>query len=172
MINKPTRILKWIIFIAIIFLSYIIQSTPYLFEVFGVKGNLLIVIAISIAMFESEINCAILGALCGLFLDISSNVLLGFNAIILMLSCLIIRFLIMYLMRSNFLNFLLFSSITIVIQGCLNFVFFYLIWGYEDVFIILYKTIIPTMIYTFLISPLFYILIKKICGFFDKKLNK
>lgn len=171
--NKSIIIFKWMIFYVIIFFSYIIQSTPYLFEFFGVKANLLIPLSISIAMFEGELSCCICGAICGMLMDISSNTLLGFNAIILMFCCITVRLLICYLMRNNFLNFLLFISITILLQGFMKFVFFYLIWNYEDVFIIFYRNILPSMIYTFLISSLVYILIKKIFDFFDKKyINK
>ena len=95
-----------------------------------------------ISMFEGELAGAVIGIVGGLFWDTAADKLLGFNAIIMMVICVSAALLVMYLVRVNVWNALLFVFAGALLQGLIDFFFYYLIWDYDYSYLILLKKIL------------------------------
>lgn len=166
--QRRKNIVKWTLYSLILFFAFILQTTVGFLEIFGVKPVLILPIIIFIAMFEGEWAGAIFGVIGGLFWDTASDKLLGFNAIILLLLCVSAALLVMYLVRANLWNGILFVLVAALVQGLLAYFFYYVIWSYNHSSLILLKKILPTVLYTTLLSPLFFFLIRKISYSFNE----
>ena len=115
-----------------------------------------------IAMFEGEWVGAIYGIAGGLFWDVAADKLLGFNALLLLAFTVLTALLFMYLIKINIWNALFVVLLAALLQGIIDFVFCYLIWNYDNSYLILLHKILPTVLYTTLVSPLIFLLIRKI----------
>ena len=124
------KIIRYFAYTIEILILYMVQETPGLLpEIGGARPVLLIPAAISIAMFESELAGIAFGLLCGLFLDIGMGGVLGFHGLLLAAAC----------------------------YGVfLQWVFFYLLYGYEYSGYALVTRYLPRMAYSFCTMPLCY----------------
>lgn len=160
--------LKWVCYSLMILLLYVLQTAFPLIRIFDVGPVLVVPAAVSIAMYENEKAAAFTGMAVGFLWDFSSGKLAGFNALILMACCVVIALLTMYLMQNNTLNVMLFTGIFMVLQGLLDYFFFYLIWGYGSSYLVLVRYIFPTALYTVAVSPLVYFLFSRIHRLFER----
>ncbi len=159
--QRKKNTIKWILYVLLCFFAFIFQTTVDLFEVFGVKPIWILPFIIFIAMFEGEWSGAIFGVIGGLFWDAAAGKLLGFNAIILLVLTVSAALLSMYLIRVNFWNSLLVVLTASLLQGLIDYLFYYLIWGYDFNYLILLQKILPTVAYTTVISiPIFFLMRK------------
>ena len=166
--QRKKNSVKWLLYIFSLFLAFILQTTVGFFQVFGVKPIFILPVMVYISMFEGELAGAVIGIVGGLFWDTAADKLLGFNAIIMMVICVSVALLVMYLVRVNVWNALLFVFAGALLQGLIDFFFYYLIWDYDYSYLILLKKILPTVLYTTLISPLFFFIIRKISYTFSE----
>ncbi len=162
------NVIKWIIYVVLLLLFYTLQTTPGLFQIMGVKPVLIVPFALCIAIFEGEWAGAFIGILTGLLWDVSSDRLFGYNGLIMMIACATVALLIMYLMRANWLNAALLCGGVMLAQQMLDFLFYYAMWGYAGVLQILLQVTLPTVVYTTLLSPLMFLLVRKIASKFNE----
>ncbi len=156
------QILQWIFFIIIIAFCYLAETSGSYS-----KPLLLLPAALCIASHTGEIQAMAVGMACGLLLDLACGKLLGFNAFLLVAGCVLISLLYRYFLRQKLINMLFLTAICALIQGGLDYVLYYAVWGYEDVFLIWQEIIFPSCLMTTASSVIFYFLIKKIaesCG--------
>ena len=73
---------RYVVYTVIFFLFYVLQNTPSLFSVRGIKPILLIPAAVVFAMYEGEFIGGIFGALAGMLCDMGGFFLFGFDAIL------------------------------------------------------------------------------------------
>ncbi len=158
--------IKWVIFSVIIILAFIFSTTG---NNHFAKPLLLIPIVVCISIDENELISGIIGAVCGLLIDMSCGRLLGFNAILIMVcavsSCLCFR----HLMRKNFLNAMALTAIIAIIQGVFDLLFYYVMWNTQGYMIVLNKITIPSVIFTVISSLIIYFLFKKIVSLFAER---
>ena len=64
------KILKFFVYAVIVFASYVIQSTPGLFEFQGVSPMLVLPACICLAVYEGEFAGGLFGFFAGLFLSV------------------------------------------------------------------------------------------------------
>ncbi|MDF2567959.1 MAG: rod shape-determining protein MreD [Oscillospiraceae bacterium] len=164
-------IVKWIIYALLLLVFYILQTTPGLFQIYGAKPVLIVPLAICIAIFEGELGGAVIGLITGLLWDLSSNKLSGYNAIIIMAACIVTALLIMYLMRANWVNATILCGCTMAIHGLLDFLFYYAMWGYEGVWIVLTNRLAPMVVYTAVVTPPIFFLVRKIASKYNEVLR-
>lgn len=162
------NVLKWVLYLLLLLVFYTLQTTPGLFQIMGVKPVLIVPFALCVSMFEGELGGAVIGILTGLLWDVSSGRLLGYNGLMMMAFCIVVALLVMYLMRANWLNTVLLCGAVMLVQGLLDFVFYYVMWGYSGVSAILVQVILPTALYTVLISPLMFLLVRKMAMTFNE----
>lgn len=132
-----------------------------------IKPLLLIPLALCIAARTGEIQAMAVGTICGLLLDVACGKLLGYNAIWLVVCCVTVSLLHSYFLRDKLLNLLLLTAVCTAVQGYLDFVFYYAIWGHEDVSLIYTRIMLPSGIMTLISAiPLYYIVrwLAKLCG--------
>jgi cell shape-determining protein MreD len=107
------------------------------------------------------------GTVCGLLLDLSCGKLMGYNAVWMVICCVTVSLLYNYLLRQKLLNILILTAACTAVQGYLDFIFYYAIWGHKDVVLIYTQVIFPSGILTLLSTVIIYVLVKKIakiCG--------
>lgn len=159
--DKPkfSSFLKYLSYIIEIILVYILFSVPNLIpEIYGGKPSLLIVIALSIAVFEREIPSMIFGLGCGVLIDFGYSNAAGTFTVLLTVVCFFLGY-----AANNIAVFNLFSTLftsALVVAGLfsLHFLFTYVMKDYggaESYFIHHY---ISRMVQTFLFTPVFYYL--------------
>lgn len=147
--------LKWLAYALELLLVYIIQYTPNLLPSFlGVKPLLLVVFAVSIAMFEGEGPAMWIGLAAGLLMDMSAGSVFGFNGLILMLICYVCGALVVYLMRNNIVSAMVLGVCSLILLGLLRWFFFYVLWGDPKHWYYLYAVMLPQVIYTAVMMPI------------------
>ena len=96
------------------------------------------------------------GLLCGLFLDIGMGGVLGFHGLLLAAACYGVGLLTADLIQTNFLTSLLLAAGAVAGILFLQWVFFYLLYGYEYSGYALVTRYLPRMAYSFCTMPLCY----------------
>ncbi len=106
--EKRRSFLRYFAYSLEIIILYVIVGTPgFLPEIFGSKPCILLPVALTIAVFESETVAMSFGFVCGVFTDIGFSGKIGFYTVILTLLC----FAIGYCARNFFVTNLLNASI-------------------------------------------------------------
>lgn len=159
--KKFAPFFKWGIYSLILFLFYILQTMPGLFSLWGVKPVLVFSLVVTVSMFEDVLPSAIFGTVAGLLWDISSDKLFGFNGLIFLLICMTVSLICIYYLRSKLLNSLMFVAAAAIFQGLIEYVFYYVLWGYADAYKILLLHILPTALYTTAVTPLVFLLVRR-----------
>lgn len=154
-------ILQVILCILLMAIAFIVSSSG-----FYVKPLLFIPIAICIAIFtEDELHSSLIGAMCGLLLDISYNKLLGFNGAILLVMCVFTTIMFKNYFKPMFFNALMYVSIFTFVHGLLDYFFYYKIWtlnSKDNVFSIYDSYIFPSCIMTIISIIVIYPIVKSI----------
>lgn len=158
--EKLRPALKWVIFSLLLLLLYALQTTPGLFEILGTKPVLILAFAIAVSMYEGVMSSAMFCMVAGFLWDISSDKVFGFNAVILLCCGLMTSLFCIYYLHTKVLNSLLFSSVTLLLQGGLDYLFDYALWNLEGAWVMLLHNILPTAAYTLVVTPLFYYLVR------------
>ena len=102
------------------------------------------------------------GLLSGLLCDLGSRSLFGFNGLLLLCGCVAISLLSFFLIKVNWKSAFLFGGALASVRALLEFFFFYFIWGYENIQLIFIQSVLPMLVYTILLMPLFLLLVQKI----------
>lgn len=150
-------ILKWVIYIAcmLVFYSFMRSGALNVWQPF-----LIIPLAVSVALHERELPSCLFALFCGYFIDIACRNLFGFTAIWLMLSCLAASLLSRNFIHVNLINFIWISFCTVLLQFSMDFLFNTLIWDIPNKILLLNKSILPSAVSTFLLSPLIFLFVK------------
>lgn len=170
--KSTKKTVKWVSYIAVLLVLFVLQTTPGLFSIMGVRPILILPFAICFSMFETEKRSAIIGALAGGLLDISSAKLFGFSAAILMICCVACSLLVMYLAKLNIANAIFLCATTLGVYLLLDFTFYYAIWGFDNLGVILLQNMLPMAIYTLAITPLIYLGTRKLYYTFNDPVDQ
>ncbi len=154
------NIARHLAYVFILMLFYVLQSIPNFLVIYGVKPIWVIPCAIAIAMQEGEFAGGIYGALAGLLCDTAGFLLFGFNGFIVALCCIIAGLLVIYLMRNNMLTCLMFTLVTMLLRGSIEYFFAYGMWQYENSWRIFTTNTLPTVAYSIVIAAPIFVLIR------------
>ncbi|MCL2579050.1 MAG: hypothetical protein FWE32_03355 [Oscillospiraceae bacterium] len=160
--DKMVLGIKYTIYALILLLFYVLQTTPGLFAIFGIRPILVVPAAVAIAMYEGEFVGGLYGALAGLLGDMGSSMLFGFGGLIIAFFCILAGLAIIHLMHLNVWNAILFVGVTMLVMGSLEFMFGYGMWGHPNVWMIYVHRTLPVIAYTTAVTPLFFWLIGKV----------
>lgn len=167
--TKTIFALKHIVYTLLLLLLYILQTTPGFLAIRGIRPLWVIPAALALAMFEGEFVGGIYGAVAGLLCDVTAvprqsggSLLFGFNGLIVTLFCVTAGLLIIYLFRNNVLGCLLFALVTLLVRGSLEFLFAYGMWGHENVWKIYVCYTLPVVLYTLVVTPVVYWVVRGI----------
>ena len=152
------RVFRWILYFLELIAVYVLQTTPGIIPaVSGARPVLLIPAALTIAMFEGDIGGMAVGIAAGLLIDMGGSDILGFHAIGLAILCFVLGSMTMQIFRTNLLVALLAAVVAVPVVIVLQWVFFYILPGYGDLQYVFLGSILPKMVYTFAVTPLFYL---------------
>lgn len=112
------------------------------------KPLLLLPLALCISSRTGEIQAMAVGTVCGLLMDIAGGKLMGSNALLLVVFCVPVSLLYQYILRQKLLNILAITAVCTAVQGYLDYLFYYAIWGHTDVFWIYSHIIFPAGLMT------------------------
>lgn len=160
--RKKKLIQKWICYVLILFASYILQVTPGLLELFSYKPLYLLAAAVSIAFYEREMTAAMIGLVCGLFMDVASGRVVGFNAAIVMIICCALSLLAEYAIRINFLSVMLFGTAVCAVHQLIDFIFAYQMFIGGNSYVLLYLHCLPVVALTAVAIAVMYPIVKAI----------
>ena len=167
--TKRQKTIKYICYCLIILLCDMLQNVGGLFpEIYGARCFLLLPVTIILAMGEDEITGAVLGLFAGLLWDLTSGVHMGFNCIYIALMCFFSCALVTYIARDIFITNIVSISVATVLYGFLYWLFFIIIKGVSKGEMTLITFYIPCVIYTLVLSPLIYVILKPL----KRKLNQ
>ena len=153
---KAIYIAKYLAYVLILLILYVLQTTPGLFVIFGTKPMLVVPAAIAIAMYEGELAGGLYGAFAGLLCDMGSSMLFGFNGLFLAFFCIAAGLAIIHLMHCNVWNAMFFVALTMLATRSAEFLFGYGMWGHENVWMIYVRQTLPLIVYTTLVTPLMF----------------
>ena len=149
--------IKWVAYSIELFLMYVLEQTPNLIpDMFGAYPSLVMCVCISVAIFEGEVPGLFFGLAGGLMLDYTSTKIFGFYALFLTVLCYFCGLLVVNLMRNNIVTTMLLGSASVLIMGIVKWFFFYVLWDYPSLFYHLYAFILPSVLYTVLLLPVFF----------------
>lgn len=146
------KVLKYFTYALIVFFAYIIQTTPGLFDFFGIKPILVLPACICIAVYEGEFAGGLFGFFFGLFCDSTSETIFGFNALIFLVFCVIAGLSTIYIFRRSVMNVMLLCLGAVFLRSCLEFYFNFVLFEYENLTAFFYTEIGPQIVLTSIFS--------------------
>ena len=146
------KILKFFTYAVIVFSAYIIQTTPELFDFFGISPILVLPACICIAVFEGEFAGGLFGFFMGLFCDSTSETVFGFNALVFLVFCVFAGLATIYLFRRSTMNIMLLCLGAVFLRSALEYFFGFILYGYENIVPFFYTEIGPQIVLTSLFS--------------------
>ncbi len=158
--QKKAVFLKYLIYAVIILAFFIMQNTPGMMQIAGIRPSFLLSAAVLFSMYEGEFAGAILAMVCGLFWDFGSGGLTGSNAILFLVFGVGIGLLTTHFLRCTLGTALLLCSGAALGQTLINFLFTYLIWNQPDSWLFLLTKLLPSALYSVVLSPLIFLLIR------------
>ena len=162
-VQKKIRIKRYLMYALIIFASHILQNTIFIFPpLFSVRPILLISVAVCIAVFEGEIIGAAAGLFAGALWDTVTVTADGYNALYLVVVCAICGVLLRVFMRNNIITYIIMNTVITVLY-ILSYVLFFVATralGGEGQLLLRYY--LPMGIYTLVLTPFWYILIRAV----------
>jgi rod shape-determining protein MreD len=152
-----TDIIRWLIYFLEIILFYALERNYNLVpEMFGGRPVILIPTFIAIAIFEKEYVSMVFGIIIGIFLDVDIGGPIGIQTIFLFILGYILGVLFTYFINLNFWTFFLTSLIIISVIIGYRFLFFYIIPGFDNIQYAFVRHLVPSAIYTAVVSPIAY----------------
>ena len=155
---------RWIVYYIVIFLFFTIMTSGT-----WRKPLILVPVVLCIAVNNNQYASAFTGAVCGFLIDISCGKLFGYNAIILMIFCIVVSLLFEFYLRYKFVSFLFVSAVVSYIQCLLDYKFYYEIWNYENTELIFTEYTLKVWAYTVISSVFVYLLFRMINHFLMPK---
>lgn len=141
-----------------IVILYVLSGIPGFLPSFsGNKPALLIPVALTIAVFESEIPSMIIGMVCGMLLDTGFTASIGYYTLTLTVICFVIGYCARNFFVTNFLNAMTIGALTTLALLLIHFVIFTLLAKTPDAGLYFLKHYLLRIIYTLIfLPPLFY----------------
>ncbi len=141
-----------------IVILYVLSGIPGFLPSFsGNKPVLLIPVALTIAVFESEIPSMIIGTICGMLLDIGFTASIGYYTLALTVICFVIGYCARNFFVTNFTNAMIIGALTTLALLLVHFVIFTVFAKTPDAALYFLKHYLLRIIYTLIfLPPLFY----------------
>lgn len=158
---------RWSIYAFMIFVSVIIINIGQ-----GVKPLLLIPLCICICMNEGEYPAAFLGGICGLLIDFSCGRIFGYSSVFMIAFCVATVLMFKHYLIQNVLNIIWMTSLFTAVYEILDYFFVYSMWNYEGKEYVFRKICLPCILYTTIVSPIIWLLVKSVLKRFYPKREK
>ena len=149
-------------YFVLLWVFYILQTTPGFLEYNGIKPIFIIPIVVAIAGYEGEFVGASYGLAAGVLWDLSAGRTIGFFGMPLTIICFAVGILVKLYLRATVINFTTLSVIAIFMVVNQDFVFTYLLRNSTGVWAYYFKIVIPVILYSAVFSILLVVITKKL----------
>ena len=151
------RYLQWTAYGVFFLVVFLVQMSPVgLPAVFGVRPWPLVLLVVSAAMFEGPVGGASMGLAAGHLWDQYSSRVYGGRALVFMTGGIACGLLVRLLIRNNLLSALLLMSASVLLYGLGDWLLVYVLFGDPQPFAVLWRLVLPRMVYTLLFFPIIY----------------
>ena len=133
---------------------------------------LILPLATAIALFEDEMQAGVFAIFCGFFVDMAGDRLFGFTAFWLLALCVGISLIKSHYLKSNFVNYTWLTIISCTFIAFVDFLFFHWLFEKSKAWIAFTGFIAPSMAIALLVSPIIYIIVRKLRKVFSEKEEK
>ncbi len=131
---KNVRFFRYLAYSLEILVLFILGSTPSLLpQIFGATPCILVALALTIAVFESEVPAMFFGVICGVLTDLGFSNSTGTFTIALTICCFVLGFCANNFITVNFLNVMITAAVVITALLSLHFLFNFVLKGYDHV---------------------------------------
>lgn len=162
------KIIKYVLLCLCVFFLYILQGTPGLLEIWGIKPVFLIPFCINLAMLEEEGYTYVVYVIAGMLMELSAGRIIGFYTIPLILVCSGCSFVVRVLFKPNYRNTIALSFVSTFLILTMDFFFQYMLPGHSGIFIVYFKTVFMSSCYSMLFSVLYYKIITAVQNKFKR----
>ena len=169
--RKLWTVLRWAAYTFLILFLYILSETPGFLQIGRIKPVLLIPCAVFLSIYEGEFAGGLCGVFCGLLMDLGGGRAIGFFAFFMLIFCVVAGLAFIYLVKLSMLTSTLAVLAVTAAVELIDYFFSYVIWGFEENFVIFIQTVLPVIFYTTVLAPIFYLIIRRMHAFFDRKLT-
>ena len=140
----------------------LLQYSPYpSLNIGNASPMLTLSFVIAVSMFCSELNASLIGMAAGIFTDTSSSTSFGFNSLVFFIIAFLTSFLIHYLFNNNFRSGIALGIMFSAFYFILRWLFFFVGGNsINDSFSYLFQHALPSVIYTAIITLLFFFIEK------------
>lgn len=132
--------LRWLLYVAVLLFFYMWQTNPM---IKGFCPVLIIPLATSVALRESELASGVFGAVCGLMIDMASGTILGFTSLWLLVFCPVISLVSYYYVKVNFISHFVLNLGVSVIIGLMDYLFLHSVWEGSEASISFVNMVLP-----------------------------
>lgn len=160
MFTKQYTSLKVILYSVLMIFCYLLQSVPSLgLRFMGNAPELLLVLTVAVAYFESTAFSAFFGLFAGLLNDIITDNIVGKSALFFMFAAFFISLLLQTLLRDFFLTYIFISLGTLTVFLMLEYLLNLAFYGDIAFGTALIKIIIPKLLFSGVIAyPVYFVL--------------
>ena len=145
----------------------VLQNTPGLFSVWGIKPMPLVAFAVLLAMFEGELAGGLFGAFAGFLCDLYGSEKVGYTALMLFLCCVVVGLLVQSYMRCNLPNAFAFTLAAMLVIRGVSFFFMLLLPGHQEAFLYAQHSLLPLCVYTALWGLVLFYPVHMLYSFFE-----
>lgn len=162
-VQTKTKVKRYVVYGIILLLAHILQnSLPIFPEILAVRPVLLISAAVCISMFEGELVGAVVGLVAGALWDTVTATADGYNAFYLMAACAVCGVLLRVFMRNNIITYIMMNTGFTILYFSSYVLFFITAQGIDGGAGMLLRYYLPMSIYSLLLTPLWYVLIRAV----------
>lgn len=151
--------LRWFAYALVLLLTALLQAAPRVFPAIGGAHPVpLIPMVVCISMFEGPLFGAAVGVGSGLLWALYADRLFGYDALLLMIVGCICGLLVQLLLRNNWLTALLLNGATLLAYALVDWICRFVLFAHTDILYALWRVLLPNALYTFVLSPLVYLI--------------
>ncbi len=157
---EKERTIKRAVFALLVLLTALFQHTKGAFPTIGGAAAWLMVPLLSaIALQESSVAAMAFGVFGGLLWDVASPAADGYFAIMFCILTFVSSTLASFLLQRNLPTCLLVTGVWLCLFALTHWLFFVVLRGYDAAGMLLLRRYLPSMLYTFCLTPLYYFLV-------------
>ena len=162
-VQTKIKVKRYAVYGVIILLAHIFQNILTIFpQIASVRPVLLISVAVCISMFEGEVVGAVAGFMSGALWDTVTVTADGYNAFYLMAACAFCGVMLRIFMRNNIITYVMMNTGITMLYFLTYVLFFITARGIDGGSEMLLRYYLPMVIYSLLLTPLCYMLIRAI----------
>ncbi len=150
------QIAKYGIFVLMVFILYILQSTPGFFSIFGLKPVFMLPFCITLSMLDETWQAGVVYITGGLLTDLSCGRVPGTFTILLLLVCFGSIIAVKFFFKPNKQNIITFNFACMVLMLTFDFYFSFMFGGYTGKRVYYLKNVLLVSGYSSVFSLLYY----------------